>query len=196
MTPRQLFPVLLVATATSVLLAACGGSSSKDPSAGEPDDAKQEAFADCMRKAGLHAKTTDGGRGMAIQIPKGVSPARLQKIQRDCARKTGGGPHEPSKAEKAKFLDQALKFARCMRAHGINIPDPQADGGGIRIGGPSSGGSGGETFDPRAPAFQRAQRACESFLPGGKGKGGPALSTSGGKQRGGDTGPSVHTELR
>jgi hypothetical protein len=124
---------------------------------------------------------------MAIGIPKGISPARLQTIQRDCARKTGGGPREPSKAEQAQFLDQALKFARCMRAHGIDMPDPQAQGGGIRIGGPSgSRSSGPNTLDPKSPAFQRAQNACKSFLPNGKG--GAAMLGSKGPGPGGGAG--------
>ena len=155
-----------------MLLAACGGSSGDDPSAAQSDDAKQQAFVSCMRKAGLDIKeqaSSSGGtdhRAMSLRVPKGISPARLQTIQRDCARKTGGGPREPSKAEQAKFLDQALKFARCMRAHGIDIPDPKAQGGGIIIGG---GGPGTNFVDPRSPAFQRAQNECKAFLPAGKG---------------------------
>ena len=169
-------PTILAATAATLLLAACGGSSGDDPSADQSFETKRLAFFDCMRKAGLDVKqqSTGGRRDTAITIPKGVSPARLQTIQRDCASKTGGGPREPSKAEQANFLDQALKFARCMRAHGIDMPDPQAQGGGIRIG--SSRSSGGD-IDPAGPAFQRAQKACESFLP--KGKNGRVLSSKG-----------------
>jgi hypothetical protein len=190
MTTGHAVPTILAATAATLLLAACGGSNNNDGSAGQSDDAKRLAFEDCMRKAGLEVEHQTSGRerATAIRIPKGVSPARLQKIQRDCARKTGGGPKEPSKAEQAKFLDQALKFARCMRAHGIDMPDPQAQGGGIRIGGPRSsrGGVGKDTIDPKSPAFQRAQKECESFLPGGKGgmkfssKGGPTSGSAGG----------------
>jgi hypothetical protein len=53
-----------------------------------------------------------------------------------------------------------IKFADCMRSHGIpNFPDPSA-GGGIHI----SSGSG---INPQAPAFQSAQNACSKLLPGG-----------------------------
>jgi hypothetical protein len=185
MTSRHAVPAILATTASALLLAACGGSNNNDGGTGQPDDAKRIAFEDCMRKAGLTVKTQNNGRerATAIQIPKGVSPARLQKIQRDCARKTGGGPRQPSKAEQARFLDQALKFARCMRAHGVDVPDPQPQGGGIRIGGPrGSRSSGPDTLDPQSPAFQSAQKACESLLPGGKG--GMALSAKGGAGKG------------
>jgi hypothetical protein len=186
MTTGHGFPTILAATAAALLLAACGGSNNTDGSAAQPDDAKRLAFIDCMRKAGLDVKQQNSGgrRDTAIRVPEGISPARLQTIQRDCARKTGGGPRVPSKAEQARFLDQALKFARCMRAHGIDMPDPQAQGGGIRIGGPAgSRSSGPSTLDPKSPAFQRAQKACESFLP--KGKGGAALSSKGPRTAGG-----------
>jgi hypothetical protein len=56
--------------------------------------------------------------------------------------------------------DQALKFSRCMRAHGVpNFPDPSS-GGGIAIA-PGSG------LNPQSPAFQTAQKACGKLLPGG-----------------------------
>jgi hypothetical protein len=71
---------------------------------------------------------------------------------------SSGGP--PSPAVTAAFL----KFARCMRSHGVpNFPDP-GSGGGIDI----SPGSG---LDPASPAFQAAQRQCKKLLPGGGPKG-------------------------
>jgi hypothetical protein len=183
MTKRRCLPTIPAAAAAALLLAACGGGSGNQPSTGQPDDAKRLAFTQCLRKAGLDVKdqTTVGGkRGTAIHIPQGISPARLQTIQRDCARKTGGGPREPSKAEQARFLDQALKFARCMRAHGIDLPDPKAQAGGILI----QKGSTGTSIDPTSPAFQRAQKACESFMPKGKVGGIQSNSSSGGSNDG------------
>jgi hypothetical protein len=53
-----------------------------------------------------------------------------------------------------------IKFADCMRSHGVpNFPDP-GPGGGIQI----SSGSG---INPQSPAFQSAQNACSKLLPGG-----------------------------
>src|SRR5829696_1641608 len=114
MTTRRWIPALLATTAAALLLVACGGETGDDgASSGKPDDAKELAFNACMRKAGLDFKDpTPGGGPQAVRIPKGISPGRLQQIQRACARKTGGGPKEPSKAEQARFLDLALKFAR------------------------------------------------------------------------------------
>jgi hypothetical protein len=175
MTKRQGLSTILAATATALLLAACGGSSNDGPSAGQPDDAKQLAFDQCMRKAGFDVRETTGpgGSGTAIRSPKGMSRTRLQKVQSDCAKRTHGGPRPMSKADQSKALDQALKFAQCMRSHGVDMPDPQAEGGGISIGGPGKNG-----IDPRSPAFQDAQKACGSLLPGG-GKGEKFSATKG-----------------
>lgn len=53
-----------------------------------------------------------------------------------------------------------IRFADCMRSHGVpNFPDP-GSGGGIQI----TSGSG---INPKAPAFQTAQNACAKLIPGG-----------------------------
>jgi hypothetical protein len=57
-----------------------------------------------------------------------------------------------------------VKFAQCMRTHGVpNFPDPQFQSGpgggvGVRIGGPG--------IDPQSPAFQSAQKTCGKLLGG------------------------------
>ncbi|MCW3015538.1 MAG: hypothetical protein JWO02_2630 [Solirubrobacterales bacterium] len=59
-----------------------------------------------------------------------------------------------------------------MRAHGVAMADPKVEGKGIRMGGPGPG--------PDSPAFQRAQRACESLMPRKPGAPGPKGSIAGG----------------
>ncbi len=70
-------------------------------------------------------------------------------------------------------MPNAIKFAGCMRAHGVsNFPDPTAGpGGGINIGGPGSG------IDPASPTFQSAQKACSKLMPGPSGP--PRMTESG-----------------
>jgi hypothetical protein len=64
--------------------------------------------------------------------------------------------------------DPGLRFAQCMRAHGVsNFPDP-SPGGDLEIGSNSG-------VNPRSPAFQSAQRSCRSLLPF---KGGPPAMTA------------------
>lgn len=64
-----------------------------------------------------------------------------------------------------------LKFADCMRSHGVpNFPDPPSGGGGIQIT-PASG------VNPQSPAFQSAQNACSKLMPGGGPGRGPVSET-------------------
>jgi hypothetical protein len=63
-------------------------------------------------------------------------------------------------AEQAQNVAAELKFARCMRAHGVlDLPDPSSDGG-LRI--PNS-------VDENSATFQAADSACQSLLTGGSG---------------------------
>jgi hypothetical protein len=60
-----------------------------------------------------------------------------------------------------------IKYADCLRAHGVpNFPDP-GSGGGLQV--PTE-------INPASPAFQTAQRACRSLMPGGSGGPGPATA--------------------
>ena len=60
-------------------------------------------------------------------------------------------------------MADGVKFAGCMRSHGIvNYPDPVDNGHGIQLGpGPDSG------IDTNSPQFKAAQKACVYILPNG-----------------------------
>ena len=76
---------------------------------------------------------------------------------------------QPTPAQQAQALAQALKFSQCMRSHGISgFPDPQSlPGGGIRI---AIRAGQGSNLNPTNPQFQAAQKACQSLNPlGGPG---------------------------
>lgn len=61
--------------------------------------------------------------------------------------------------------ERGLAYAKCMRENGVSeFPDPEAGGGGIRIG-PGSG------VDPQSSEFKKAQEACKDLSP--QGEGGP-----------------------
>jgi hypothetical protein len=70
-----------------------------------------------------------------------------------------GGAADPSAKndQKDKFLDAALKHARCMRQNGIDFPDPQGDKGGVRM---DAGGKGGKDN----PKVRRALDKCQHFI--------------------------------
>jgi hypothetical protein len=58
----------------------------------------------------------------------------------------------------AEFREAALKFAKCMREHGVDMPDPQpGEGGRITMGGP------GMAAQDQAK-MESAQKACQKIL--------------------------------
>ena len=66
-------------------------------------------------------------------------------------------------ARKATPQDKAVKFAECMRNHGVSdFPDPDASGE-LTIDGIANGSS----VDPSSAAFERAIVACKDLQPPG-----------------------------
>jgi hypothetical protein len=74
---------------------------------------------------------------------------------------------DPNATIPPEQVEQALAFAKCMREHGIDYPDPEFNGNGmsVHIGGP--GTDGGPAIDPTSAEWQAAQKACGSDMPGG-----------------------------
>lgn len=177
--PRRRAAILLAAAGIVLLTAACGGSpaatgsgnsSSAGSSPGSPQatgspQSRQLAFARCMRAHGI---TDFPDSGSPIQPSPGsdLNPDNpTYQAARQACRALQPVMH-PDPSQAAQSLADALKFARCMREHGItNYPDP----------GPHSGPGGGPGIDLRgvdvhSPQFQAATGACRQYQsPNGKG---------------------------
>ncbi len=69
-----------------------------------------------------------------------------------------GSSSNPSSASSSSSNESAgIRYADCMRSHGVsNFPDPGGGGGGIKI----------PIGSAQAPAFQSAQSACSKLMPG------------------------------
>jgi hypothetical protein len=64
-------------------------------------------------------------------------------------------------AQQKQAVGQLLRYAACMRAHGItNFPDPEVANNRISL---SVGAGSG--IDPGSPQFQSAQQACKRLMP-------------------------------
>lgn len=104
-------------------------------------------FAACMRKNGVDMP--DPKPGQADGMP-GVSPNDPAAAQKAAAALSACEKLMPNGGQPtAQDNERALKFAQCLRAHGVNVPDPNANGGGTL---PSF-----DTTDPKAKA---ALAAC------------------------------------
>ncbi|MDS0133367.1 MULTISPECIES: hypothetical protein [unclassified Amycolatopsis] len=163
--------IVVAALGTALLLGGCGAkpddgskvaSISTPPKTGGPtaadnsgksDEDKMRDFAKCMREHGIDMpdpKPAGEGGGMAITLGgDGVDSSKLEAAQKACKHlMPNGGEMKPPSAEE---LDKMRKDAKCMREHGIDMPDPDPSGkGGMRIGGPGD--------DPKK--FEEAAKAC------------------------------------
>ncbi|HEU4396339.1 MAG TPA: hypothetical protein VFU54_00720 [Actinomycetota bacterium] len=124
----------------------------------DPQQAALE-FAKCMREHGVDMPdpevdsqgrirvTARAGRGQA-------DPKKLNAAQRACGHLMGGGGEGPGKLD-PKAQDAMLAFAKCMREHGIDMPDPT--GNGLLF-------NSEQGPDPRSSKFKEAERACKHHL--------------------------------
>jgi hypothetical protein len=168
-----LVPGVLLALALGV--AACGGGgkpsgvaslkggdkATATTRAGGDDRQAALAYARCMRQHGIDLPDPkfDAQGHMAIQNPPGVGPdnPKFKAANQACQQylPNGGEPPKPNPQEQ----QQMLAFARCMRQHGVNMPDPKP-GGGIDA-------DAGAGVNPDSPKFKAAERACQQYEPQG-----------------------------
>ena len=72
----------------------------------------------------------------------------------------GGGDPATASDFKHNLREAALKYAQCMRKHGVDMPDPQFNGkGGMTM---SIGGPGADRV-PKA-TMDKAQQACQKIM--------------------------------
>ena len=158
---------------------ATGTTVPSDPAAGAL------LFAKCMRDHGIDMADPvvvdgggDGKGGVAIQVgvggPGGSASSQADRTAMDAANKdcqhfmskAGGSFTPPSPEEQAKQKEEALAFTKCMREHGIDMPDPTfSDDGGMSQSMGSPTGSGPPS-DVDQKAMQDASKACGQSLPG------------------------------
>src|SRR5258708_21994989 len=128
---RSLAAAALFAASASLALTACGGSSPSTAVTSSKQDALLK-FARCMRQHGVNFPDPTGSGPVSIHI---TNPQAFDSAQNACARYRDAGQKSISPAQQAAFQDKALQFARCMRPHGVNLPDPKttANGGSIEL---------------------------------------------------------------
>jgi hypothetical protein len=165
-------PLLLVAAVGTLALAGCGGGDPKSASSAK-DKAFDGAlkFARCMREHGVDIPDPQQGGGGAVKIGgpgagklrAKPGDAKLKTAEQACGKylKQGGG-RAPDPAERARMQDAFVRYARCMRSKGVNMPDPKVSTGGGGVAFEFRAGSGGAK--PDAPKFKTADKACHSIL--------------------------------
>jgi hypothetical protein len=148
-----------------LLVAGCGeGSGSPSKGGGSMSITQKQkvssyvTYAACLNKHGVEVQVARTG-GLVWDAAPGVpgprSPQALD-AERDCkALVPTGWNQAPSAAQITENLTLMLRYAECIRAHGVpNFPDPTSQG--LRIGA-SSG------INVNSPAFRAAEKRCQKY---------------------------------
>jgi hypothetical protein len=143
----------------------------------DPNEAALQ-FAKCMREHGIDMPDpqVSGDGGVMVQIgtdeapgESGTGPSRedFEAANKDCEHfmeDATAGFDPPSEEDQKKMQEDALAFSKCMRDHGIDMPDPQfsEDGGGfnVSIGSPDAGSADQPMVDFDSDEFKEANEAC------------------------------------
>ncbi len=152
---------------TALTLAACGGGGGGESRATASEDKALEGalrFARCMRAQGIDFPDPkrDGKGLVAVGPGAGQNPdnPRTRAAMDKCGKHLeAGGGDAPDAAQQAKMQDAFVRYARCMRGEGVDVPDPKPGAGGLvtRV------GEGGAP-DLDSPRYRTADRICHKHL--------------------------------
>jgi hypothetical protein len=206
MTVTRVLSLAVPALLASLVVAACGGSSAAStgvasiagetttsttaaPAASAADrEATLMQASKCMRDNGIadfpdptvdssgNARPGQGLRQLDRNDPT------VKKAFDACQKYFTAARPQFTPAQQQKLQDSLLKYAKCMRDNGFNMPDPQFGTGG---GGP--GGGAFRDINRNDPTFKKADTVCQPLLAGvfpgrggGGGGGGGAAPAGGG----------------
>jgi hypothetical protein len=118
----------------------------------------------CMREHGVDVPDPTfgpNGRGQLDIPPTPGGRQAIESAENACRRylEAVRGP-EPTPEQQRDFPEAALRQARCMREHGIDMPDPTFSDRGAQVRLPKGVG-------PENPRFQEAQDKCAKYDPKG-----------------------------
>jgi hypothetical protein len=164
--PRPAGTAWAAALATACLaVAGCGGGADDGATAeadkGDAAHAAALKHARCMRTNGVDMPDPKvNERGVVLTSGRGPGDeAATEAAERACRHLRPRVP-QLSVEERQELADRALRFDRCMREHGVDLPAPRPDGG-----------RDAPDVDPDDPTFLAATKACS---PSGSGVAVPA----------------------
>jgi uncharacterized membrane protein len=140
-------------------LAACTAPAAAKPTPRPSDDAGI-AWATCMRQQRVSVTDPQSGKPPTIDFSEGSDQAAIAAALEACQSLAAGVAPPPGQQPDSEELDRALGYAKCMRARGVDWPDPKIENGAIALLAP-------DTIDLRDPNVQAADEACYPIVIGG-----------------------------
>lgn len=159
-------PLLLAgcgtAPATSGVASAGNGTApaSASAAASAPADQGQAQlkFAQCMRENGVDMADPDGSGKIRVQVQK-VEEGKVEKAMKECQHFMEDAVGGKGAAGDPKRRDEMVRYVQCMREQGIDMADPEPNGG-LKLKLPG----GGEQ------KLKAAEAACKEFQPAMQGE--------------------------
>lgn len=102
---------------------------------GKTDEDKMREYAGCMREHGIameDPKSGPDGGGISISVD-GSNEGKMKAADEACRHLLPNGG-QPPKLDAAQ-LDKLREQAKCLREHGVNVPDPDPNNPGFSIDG-------------------------------------------------------------
>jgi hypothetical protein len=163
----KLIATAAVLAASAMGVVACGGGGGGGTSTTAARDAAVK-YSQCMRQHGVANfpdPQPDGGMLLKAGPGTGINPEspQFKAAQKACQKLSPKAGAHFDRARAQQMQEAALKFAQCMRSHGVDFPDPKFEDGGAKM---TFGGPG---INPNDPKFKAAQQACAKSLPKGPG---------------------------
>jgi hypothetical protein len=155
---QRIFAAILACSLAVGGLAACGGkrgtgSGTNAPTQQQRRVAAMNAFARCARAQGVPVPDADPNGeipGADALRRKYQNTPQGRAVLKSCQRQlTAAG--QLNDEQNAADRSEMLRFARCMRAHGVPLPDPSSNG---------SASAAPQPIDKRSPQVQAAAKAC------------------------------------
>jgi hypothetical protein len=158
---------LVGVTGLALAASACGGSSGATPRGSTSASSSRDpvAWSACMRSHGVPNFPDPGSTGQIRLDPRklaesgiDVDSPRFKRAARACLRLQPKGARATARQPTAAQQQAMLRFARCMRSHGVpNFPDPQP-GGALDL--------AQKVAAPNSPQFKATEHTCRNFVPG------------------------------
>lgn len=117
------------------------------------------AYAQCLRSHGVPNFPDPTSQGLITYGPVDIHSAQYLSANKICQHLLPSGPSLTT-SQKHQDVRQALKFATCIRSHGVpDFADPVISGSGAAV------GFRVPRADRNSPQFQAAVHACRIFEP-------------------------------